>query len=127
MGKLCSVHLISPSVTFFLLHNCYINQPVSQCPVNLTSTHRVFMRHCQQTLFLDIGLLSPKSFPLFQLPLLFSTTPFLGFVFYVIQILLFCVRGILPECTHSTHIFEVLSARGAYPTFSWFLAIAVLE
>ena len=69
----------------FSLCNCCINQAVSQFPVNFTSAHRVIMKQCQQTLFLDIGLISPKSFPLFWLPLLlFSPTSFLVFVFYVI-------------------------------------------
>jgi len=50
---------------FFFLRNCCINQTVSQFPVNFNSAHGVFMKQCQQTQFLDIGLISPKSFPPF--------------------------------------------------------------
>jgi len=72
LQRFCGLLWVSyvPFIWFYILwlffkHNCCINQAISHFPVNFTPVHRVFMKQCQQTLFLDIGLISPKSFPLF--------------------------------------------------------------
>ena len=113
MGKLCSDCLILPSMSFLFLfffkHSCCINQPVSFLLTSLQSIGFSWSnasRLCFQILAWSLPSLSIYfSFLLFYSPppLFWSLSSTLLGV--QSQTFFFYVRGILPECMHSTLAF----------------------